>query len=249
MARQKPKSPSGLSWWNVLNSPLAIALVTGVTGLVIGGVATIHHQQQEAAKDRAVRRSEFANLLVEYRQRLSALEEADGELELPEFKEGMSTAGQHKLTDAERKVFEVKSEAVGKREWDIIRGSGSYVPAMPAYANVNLQAIGAQIDDTAGIPQVQSGALQLLGLLNVESSVLWLFVHASLPQMRTYYVGRQMMLINGQLPLDRGDTLTARQERVLGFPEVKPGELERRMKESNALHERVQRKLGDAAEK
>ena len=241
--RRKGKPAERLSWWAAVNSPLVIALLTGAGGVAAAVAVALHSRAQEVAKDNIARRATLTALLVEYRKRLSALEEADSELGLPEIVEGVARPPVSKLTESERLVFERKADEVVKRQREIIQGSGSYVPTSPAYANLNVQAIEAQIDEVAGIPPVQSGGLQLLGLLNFDVSTLWLWVHGALPQMRTFYVGRQMLLINGELPLDRGLQLTPRQERVLGFPQATPGDLEKLQKENDERHERLQRVL------
>lgn len=241
--RRRENPRERLSWWAAANSPLAIALLTGAGGVAAAVAVALHSQAQEAAKDDIERRASLTALLVEYRKRLSALEEADSELGLPEIIEGVPRLLITKLTDSERLLFERKADEVGKRQREIIHGSGHYVPTSPVYANLNMQAIEAQIDQVAGIPPVQSGGLQLLGLLNFDASTLWLWVHGALPQMRTFYVGRQMLLINGELPLARGVQLTRGQERRLGFPQPAPGDLEKLQKENDERHERLQRVL------
>lgn len=238
---EKPKAR--LSWWAAVNSPLVIALLTGAGGVAAAVAVALHSQAQEAAKDNIERRATLTALLVEYRKRLSALEEADSDLGLPEIVEGVPRPPARKLTNSERVAFERKADEVGKRQREIIQGSGHYVPTSPAYANINIQAIEAQIDQVAGIPPVQSGGLQLLGLLNFDASTLWVWVHGALPQMRTFYVGRQMLLINGELPLGRGAQLTQRQERQLGFPQAASGDLKKLQKENDERHERLQRVL------
>jgi hypothetical protein len=103
--------------------------------------------------------------------------------------------------------------------------------------------VGSQIEDAAAIPNLQSGAIQLLGFLNTDPSVLWIFVRAYLPTMREFYVGRHMMTVNGELPLARGQQPTIQQERRLGIPQPAPGDLERAMKRSDELHVKVQTEL------
>lgn len=246
MGRGRSRSLPSRGWWVVANSPLVIVLLSGG---VLAGSAKIYTDHQEATKDRNARRSTLSSLLVEYRQRLSALESLDGELN--EFLgEGPKMRGPYgrPMTDAKRKIFELRSKEIGKREWDVIRGSGAYVATAPAYANINLQTIAAQIDDVAEIPTVQSAPIQMLGFLNADPDILWIFVRAYLPEMRTFYVGRLWLTMNGQLPLGRGETPTAQQERVLGFPDVQPGDIERLQKENDALHAEVQAKLTNATE-
>lgn len=137
--------------------------------------------------------------------------------------------------------------AIAKQQ--VIRGTGSYVPTSPTFANVNILLIGSQIEDAAAIPNLQNGAIQFLGFLNTEPSLLWIFVRAYLPMMTEFYVGRHLMTVNGELPLARGRGLTVQQERRLGIPQPSPGDLERARKKSEAAHAELQEALSEAKTK
>lgn len=219
-------------------------MLTILTGFLFAGGAALYTDHREDVMEQSVRRSRLLDLLVEYRQRLSALEMLDSKLnpfigEAP----GISTPDGKPATDADRKAFEKLSSEIGRLQSEVIKGGGTYVPSAPAFANVNLQTVTSQIEDAAGIPNLQGGAMQMLGLLDWESEVLWLTVHGLLPELQKFYIGRHMLATNGQLPLFRGATLNINQENVLGIPQPKPGELELLMKENEIAHEALQAKL------
>ena len=237
--RTKSKLTFFKSIWEELNRPLVVAIVT--IGL-IGFAAKVYADKQEAIRDQVERRTTISNLLVEYRQRLWALEEADAQL-APWLGDGPGLSRIKRVTDTERAVLTPLSVKVGSAERDVIRGSGTYTASSQAYANVNLQVIATQIELAAGIPDRQAGALQLIGFLNAEPDILWLFVRTYLPHMNEFYVKRYMLVVSRQLPLLRGEELTTQLEIVLGIPQPKPGDLEWAMKESDRLHKRAIREL------
>ena len=236
-------SKQGRNWWGIANSPLVLLVASGI---IIGGGAKLYADHQEDVREQTTRRSTLSNLLVEYRQRLSDLERLDAELNKYLGDDPRVTAAIRPVNEAERREFEALSKRVGKREQEIIRGNGTYVPTSPSFANVNIQVIASQIEDSAGVPNLQSGAIQLLGFLNTEPDVLWLFVRAYLPMMTEFYVSRHMMTLSGELPLARGAQLTEDQEKRLGIPRPAPGDLERIMRENDALHANVQEALTNA---
>lgn len=224
-------------WWSVVNSPLIITLLTAG---VLGGGATLYADHRADLKDQSERRAAMTNLLVEYRQRLSALEVLDGQLD-PWLGEGPGISkGQAANDDGQ---FDRASRSIGIKQLNVIRGAAGYVPSAPAYANVNLQAISAQIELNAGIPDRQGGALQLIGLLNAEPEIQWIGVRAWLPLMSDFYVRRHMLVVSRQLPLLPGRTLSLAQEMALGIPQPKAGELARIRAQSDERHRKLQNKL------
>jgi hypothetical protein len=243
MARTKVQVTADKGWWAALNSPIAILLLSVC---VIGGIGKLYTDHQNAVQDQTARRSTMSNLLVEYRQRLSALEALDSQLD-GALGAGPGITRTSKVSEVERKSFEKLSEKIGLLEQDVIKGVGTYTASAPAYDRVNMQAIASQIEDAAGIPNLQAGGIQLLGLLNTESSVLWLFVRAYLPMFEQFYVSRYMMVVNRQLPLVQGDVLSRKQEAILGIPQLKPGELNKLMKENDIRYAELQNKLSAAA--
>jgi hypothetical protein len=240
----KPTQAGRARWWAILNSPFVIALLSG---LVLAGGLKYYTDRQAAIQDQIVRRSALAILLSEYQQRISALGAADGELNtVLGPSPGIARRPRLDPRSAEFRSWERLSARVGHREWEIVHGTGSYTPSSPEFARVNLLVIAARIENTAGIPDVQLGGVRMLGLLDVEPDILWVFVRPLLPEMMKFGVTRHMLYVNGSIPLMRGASLSARQERVLGFPDVKPGDLQRVMDHSNAVSARLENELGDA---
>lgn len=237
MSTESDGSRGGSKWWILANSPLAILIVSG---MLIGGGAKLYSDQQEIVRDQVARRSTLSTLLVEYRNRLSALESLDAELSDYLGPGPGITKVEQPFTETRRAAFEKLSLNVGRREVEVIQGRGHYVPTSPSFANVNIQVVAAQIEDAAGIPNLYAGSLQLLGVLNADANVIWIFIRAYVPLMTEFYVNRHMMTINGELPLPKGAELTAAQETKLGIPQPKPGELERLKKESDARHAEIQ---------
>lgn len=227
--------------WEILNSPLVICLISGVA---IAGGAKLYSDAQAEAADLETRRGTYIELLAEFQRRTSMLLQADGELN-PFIGEGRNFEGARPIPVAGplRREWEKISADVGRKELEILRGTGSYVPTSPAFAGVDFLTIAARMERTAGVPDIQLGALRMLGLLEAPPEMLWLFVRAYLPIIQQFAVSRHMMYTNGTLPLPRGRALTKAQEAALGFPNPKPGDLERLMKETDRLHNEVQRKL------
>lgn len=241
--RGDQKKEPGRGAWEWFNSPLVITLLSAV---LISGGAKLYVDHQEALKDRSARRAVMSDLMVEYRQRLSALEDLDSQLN-PWLGEGAELKGIKPMSEAERPKWEAASKKIGRAEQEVIQGAGNFKPSAPAFANVNMQVITTRIEGAAGIPDLQAGTLQMLGVLNTDPEILWIFVRAYQPMMRQYYVGRHMLMLNGELPLLDGKNLTVRQENVLGIPQPKPGDLEKAMKESDRVHAELQKTLKEAA--
>jgi len=223
-------------WWTALNSPLALLLISGV---VIGGAVKWYDSHQNAVEDQTARRSKLAHLLTEYQHRISTLGSLNSRLDLPS---PTSAATQKKLDpcSAEYRAFERLSGDIGRQEWNVIRGQGIYVPTAPQFKGVNIQAIAAEIEDTAGIPDVQLGSIRMLGLLNADPDIIWVFVAGHLPEMEKFGITRHLLYVSGEIPLLRGNSLTVRQQRMLGFPEPQPDDARRRTDIMQRLDKTIQ---------
>ncbi len=134
-------------------------------------------------------------------------------------------------------------------EQDVLQGRGKYVPTAPEFAGVHFLTLAARMERVGGIPDIQLGALRLIRTLDVEPDLLWLMVRAYSPMIQKFGVVRHVLYSKGELPLPRGEVLTQRQEDVLGFPRLKPGDLERAKRESDLMHARLQSALGEEQSK
>jgi hypothetical protein len=244
MAARKRAQDTG--WWSVLNSNIVILLVSSA---LLSGVAKLYSDHQDAEKEMVVRRGVYAKLLTEFEHRVSALSNEDISLD-PYLGEGLNFR-KTKMPDhgPERQRWDKAQLLIGQREVDIIQGRGSYVPSLPEYAGMNLQAIAVQLEDVGGVPDIQMGGIRLMGALDSGKEVVWLFVRSWLPIMRQVTASRHLMYSDGRIPFPRGHVVTASEERALGIPEFHPGDLERLEKENDAHFREVQAKLGAAAAK
>jgi hypothetical protein len=241
MAKRKAnQTGAGKSIWSVLNAPLVVTLIA--SGLAaIGGLYGYHRIE---LADLESRRSTYVDLLAEYEHRVSQLSDADSELnrfigEGPTFE----NAKHIPECGLERDEWDQTSATVGRKEQDILRGVGSYVPTAPQFRDIDFLTLSARMERVAGIPDYQLGGVRLIRTLDWPPEVLWLTVRAYLPTMVQYGVSRHLMYTDGQLPLARGASLTKRQEAILGIPDVKPGDVERLHKENERLHARIEAEL------
>lgn len=232
------------SFWTIINSPIAIALISG--GVLAGGAKVYSDHQAERA-DMEVRRDAYVDMLAEYEQRVSLLTSADGELD-ELVGEGPSFRGRSKIPDSGplRELLDRRTLEVGQREMAILKGSGEYIPTTPAFKNVDLLTLGARMEHTAGIPDIQLGSLRIIRTLDTPPDILWLMVRAHLPMVQQFAATRHLMFTNGQLPLPRGESLTKRQERILGYPEensLTPEQAAEKSDRTRAKLEEVLKKL------
>lgn len=240
----KPKSLENRTWWKVLNSNLVILFIATV---VFGGVAKLYADYQESQRDIATRRSAYAKLLTEFEHRVADLSSADADLN-PVIGRGFEMKGAKRLSDhgADRSRWDRLSEAIGQREWDVLHGRGSYEPTAPEFANRSFAAVAAEMEDIGGVPDIQIGAYRLVGFLDADKSVVWVFVRSAIPNMMQVSASRHLLFADGTIPFPRGHTLTEYEQRRLGFPEVHPGDLDRAMKKANAASAELDNALGNA---
>ncbi|WP_454884904.1 hypothetical protein [Sphingomonas oryzagri] len=225
-------------FWDHINSPVVVAILTGV---IIAGGGKIYADRQADARELDTRRSAYAKLLTEYEHRVSDLGIADGCLD-PELGEGPTLKGIKPIpkTGPARDRWTRLSLAVGKQESDILRGRGSYAPTDPAFEGMSFEAVAIQMETLGGVPDIQVGAMRLFGALDSGPDVVWLFVRSWLPMMRQVSVSRHMMFADGRLPFRRGHAPTEAEQKSLGFPDMKPGDLERLERQTDALHAQIQ---------
>jgi hypothetical protein len=242
---QPRKKPSKLSRiWSLMNAPLVLLVLSGVGA----GGTIIYSSLRSQAEELQNRRAEYIVLLAEYQHRVSTLIDADSQLD-PYIGEGLTFKGGKKIPDCGplREQWEKLSTKVGRRERDILRGQGDYVPTTPKFRGVDFLTLGAQIEQVGGVPDIQLGALRLIRTLDWPPEILWLNVRAYIPMMLKFGVARHMLYTNGQLPLPRGTSLTRRQEAALGFPDVKPGDLELRKAETMKHQAELDKALREGA--
>jgi hypothetical protein len=242
------KSTAPQKFWAFLNSQFFLTIF----GLVIiGGIAAIYNQRQNDLQDQAARRPVLGKLLTEYQHRVSDLSEADSQLN-----EQLGPSG---TFDRARKLDRSDSvaaarwdkliEQVSNREWAVLLGRSPYVSTAPEFGGVSFLNIASQIDNVAGIPDLQFGSLRMIGVLETPPPATWLFVRSQMPSLIRWGAGRQLLYIDQTLPLRRGDRLNIIQEKQLGIVQPKPGELERLQRENNELTQQVLNKLEDATKR
>ena len=227
-----------------MNAPLVLLLLSGVGA----GGTLIYSSWRTQAEELQDRRAEYVVLLAEYQSRVSLLMDADNELDAY-VGEGLTFEGGKKIPACGplREEWEKVSAKVGMKERDILRGQGGYAPTSPRFRGVDFLTLGAQLEHVGGVPDIQLGALRLIRTLDWPPEILWLNVRAYLPMMLKFGVARHMLYTNGQLPLPRGASLTKRQEAVLGFPDVNPGDLERQRAETMKHQAELDQALREAS--
>lgn len=239
-AKESPRR----TWWDVLNSNIVVAFFSLV---IVGGVAAIYSERQSALADQEARREVLGKHLAEYQHRIGELGSADSRLNYQLGPSGTFDRGR-RLDQADRaavRSWERLTEEVSCQEWDILMGRGRYVPTSPEYNGVSLVNLGTQIDNVAGIQDLQFGPIRMIGLLETPPTATWIFLRSQLPMLMRAGVGRNLLYINRTLPLRRGVQLTNVQERQLGIPQPQPGELERLEQENDAHFNSVINELGD----
>lgn len=240
-AKRKPKK----SWWEILNSNIVVAFFSLV---IVGGIAAYYSERQSAAADQSARRDVLGKHLAEYQHRISELTSADSRLNYELGPSGTFDRGR-RLDQTDRAAvaqWERLTDEVSCQEWDILQGRGRYVPTSPEYGGVSLMNLGTQIDNVAGIPDLQFGPIRMIGLMEAPPPTTWIFLRSQLPMLMRAGVGRNLLYINQTLPLRRGAQLTKAQERQLGIPQPQPGDLDRLTRETDAHFNNVINELGDA---
>jgi len=214
-----------------------IIFSTVFSSVVVGGAAKLYTDHQDALKDQATRRTELGRLITEYQNRISDLADADGELS-GQLGSDADMSHARPLDTSDRAAvarWDRLADRVSHREWDILVGRGDYAPTAPEFAGVSLVMIGTRMDDAAGIPDVQFGGLRMIGILNARPPGTWIFIRSLLPMLQRLGVSRSLLFTDGGIPLLRGQSLTARQEQMLGFPQnVSREENERLSREVSA---------------
>jgi hypothetical protein len=232
----------------VLNSQFFLTFFALV---VIGGSAALYRQYQSDLQDQAERRAVMGKLLTEYQHRVSELGAADSELN-----EQLGPSG---TFDHARKLdrsdhlgatrWDKLTEKVSKAEWAVLLGHSPYAATAPEYERVSFLNVASQIDNAAGIPDLQFGTLKMIGILDAPPPATWLFVRSQMPSLVQWGTGRHLLYINQTLPLRRGQKLNSTQERQLGIVQPKPGELQRLERENDLLAERVLNRLENGSER
>lgn len=234
--------------WSFLNSGFGIAFFSLV---VVAGGGKIYSDYKAEVAERAARRPQLGKLLMEFRHRVSELEQADRLLD-PHLGPSPRVDGgkpANERTCADQRAFEKLSLIVGRKEQDIIRGGKSYMPTAPEFSGTNMLIIGSQIDQLAEIPDISMTTLGLFEFLDTEPSVLWIFTRAYMPLMNDFVTSRHVLYTMGFLPLKPGVTLNPAQEKLLGIPQPKPGDLERLQRKNDNLSRRLDKAAQNAVDR
>ena len=245
MAKPASKLHSEGRLWAVLNSPLALLLMSG---MLLGGGAKIYADRQSALAELDTRRAAYVEMLAEYQRRVSLLSHEDARLEPFIGTADEMLAGRVRpLVESKRCQFETLSKAVGEKQEDILLGRGSYKPTAPIFSELDILTLAARMEQTAGVPDIQLGGLRLIRTLDAPPEILWIMVRSYLPMLKQFGVSRHMLNVNGELPLIRGQQLTDRQERVLGFLELKPSDVDRALHRARRKSDELNAKLRETS--
>ena len=178
--------------WAFANSPLVIALVSG---LVIASIARSYTNRDLRAKQVSERRDHLDTALNELQQRLTYLESAD--------------------RSWKDRCGYVKASII---EWDAVTGRGKYIPTVPTYANVNIAVLLTEADRNSGGWDPTLGAVRELGLFSEEPPRTALFIRDRLPWLSKYVFSHMLAVSIGTLPLADGAEMPADLQRQLGIP-------------------------------
>lgn len=202
--------------WAIGNSPLMIALVSG---LLISEIARNYALRDEAAKDFETRSVQLDAALTELQQRLAYLESADSSWD-------------------ERCNY----PAASKAEWDALTGSGDYTPTAPSYKGISLTVVLAEAQRSSGAKDPDFEAAKWFGSFSVRPPRTAVFVRIHLPWLQSYVSKRTMASSMGLLPLRRGEAMTRDLERMLGIPTL--AELQRKNDKGHDELQRKLREAG-----
>jgi len=184
--------PAVKQLWAVANSPLIIALVSG---LLIAEIARSYSRRDAAAKDFEERSVRLDAALTELQQRLAYLESAD-------------------RTWNERCNYPASSKA----QWDALTGSGDYMPTSPSYKGVSITLVLTEAQRSSGAWDPNLDAARWFGAFSVRPPRTALFVRTHLPWLQTYVSRRTMASSMGRLPLRRGEVMNQELRQILGIP-------------------------------
>jgi hypothetical protein len=208
--------PAVKQLWAVANSPLIIALVSG---LLIAGIARSYSQRDEAANDFEARSVQLDAALTELQQRLAYLESAD-------------------RTWNERCNYPSASNA----QWDALTGSGDYVPTTPLYKGISITLVLTEAQRSSGAWDPSYDAARWFGAFSVRPPRTAWFVRAQLPWLQTYVSNRTLASSMGRLPLRRGEVMNHELRQLLGIPTL--AEVQRENDKAHAELQRTLRMPG-----
>ena len=187
---RRPIIASTKNLWSVANSPLVIALVSG---LLIASIARSYSERDEETKEFSARSARLDASLTELQQRLSYLESADRSWD-------------------KRCNYPQASRA----EWDVITGTGQYVATSPAYKGASISVVFSEAQRSSGAWDPGYDAAHWIGLFSVQPPKTALTLRGELPWLRRYVSNRIMALSVGQLPLHQGEAMTKTLAKELG---------------------------------
>ncbi len=180
--------------WAILNSPLVIALVSG---LLIAFIARSYSLRDEAAKELAAQSVQLDAALTELQQRVSYLESAD------------------RTWDARCNYL-----AASKAEWDIINGNGAYLSTTPSYRGINIMVVLTEAQRSSGAWDPNYDAHRWLGTFSIPPTRTAIILRTQLPWLQKYVSNRMLASSLGKLPLRRGEVMTDELKRDLGIPSL-----------------------------
>lgn len=203
--------------WRVLNSPIAITLVSG---LLIASITREYSARDAAQRDLEARRNKLAVALTEFQQRMAYIQAADrlwkGRCDYPKASE---------------------------KEWEAITATGSYVPTSPAYRNIHLNVVINEVEASAGIPDVRFGSELSMGTFSIQPPRTAWWVRGQLPWLNQYGQSRSFLLATGSLPLPSGETPSDLVNTMLELPGSTPALRAKLERETDELAKRVLNEL------
>jgi hypothetical protein len=192
----------GRQCWSVLNSPIIIAILSV---LVVKFGADYYSRRVAEFKDRDDRQKSLTSLLTEFNQRVWDLSQDDGAI-------GSNSTNKPAPSLATKTI----AGRIEKDEIDVLTGGGTYHPTSPAYAGVSLINLMGQIDFASNVHDLDYSYIGALPFLDDRSS--WISVRTLLPDLRSYAIGRQQLLLSGDLPLRWGQRLNPAETAALHDP-------------------------------
>jgi hypothetical protein len=199
--------------WRLANSPLSVAIVAGV---ILALIARSYTERDVAQKDMEARRDKVANALAELQQRVSYLQAAEsiwkGRCDYPK---------------------------VSEKEWEVITGTGGYIPTLPSYRGVHLTVVINDVERNLGVSDPRAGAVTFTGSFAVPPPRTAIFVHGQLGWLQKYDSDRSFLVGIGSLPIPRGGKLDDLAIRMLDIPGITPGADTRLRGENDKLANQV----------
>jgi hypothetical protein len=163
-----------------------------------------------------MRRDKVATALAELQQRVSYLQAADSE-----WKNRCDYPN------------------VSKKEWEVITGTGDYIPVLPSYRGVHLTVVINDVEKNLGVSDPRAGAATFLGSFAVPPPRTAIFVHGQLGWLQKYDSDRSFLVGIGSLPISKGDKLDDLAIRMLDIPGITPGADTKLRKENDQLATQV----------